>query len=104
MYKVYAETKQLHWDLIKNCDTLEEVEESIENIDTDKYFKYMVKEHTEKGDNYIKSGEFYKECFVEYSVKCSDKVNFEVKATTFKPSKMKQKEELRKEIDKYIRE
>ena len=102
MFKVYAETKELHWELFRNCNTLEEAEEVIKEIDTNIYFKYMIKEHTVKGDNYIRSGEFYKECKVEYSDNA--KVNFEVKATTFKPSKMKQKEELRKMIDKYTRE
>ena len=101
MYKLYAKTKQFEWQLIKNCNTLEEVDEEIEEIDKNIYFKYMVKEHTVKGDNYIKSGEFYQECSVEYSNNV--KTSFEVKATTFKPSKMKQKEELRKMTEEYLK-
>ena len=102
MYKLYAKTKQFEWHLIKNCNTLEEVDEEIEEIDKNIYFKYMVKEHTIKGDNYIKSGELYQECKVEYIDNAN--VSFEVKMTTFKPSKMKEKEELRRMVDKYTKE
>lgn len=61
----------------------------------------MIIESSEKGDRTVRRQELYQECTVEYSDDV--KTKFEVKATTFKPSKMKQKEELRRMTQDYLR-
>lgn len=102
MYKLYAQNKIIGWQLIKTSDDLDKLNLISETLTPKDYFEYMIIEHTEKGDRTVRRQELFQECTVEYSDDV--KVDFEVKATTFKPSRMKQKQELRKEIDKYTRE
>lgn len=99
MYKLYAQNILSGWKLIKTSDDLDEIELEGEKINPKQYAEYLIVEHTEKGDRTVRRQELYKEIPVEYLDDV--KVTFEVKVTTFKPSKMKQKQELRKEIDKY---
>ena len=100
MYKLYAQNKIKGWELIKTNDDLDKIDLAAEEIDPRNYFEYLIVEHTENGDRTIRRQELYQECTVEYTDDV--KVDFEVKATVFKPSRMKQKEELRKITEKYI--
>ena len=61
----------------------------------------MIIEHRKDGDRIARRQELFIECSVEYVDEV--KTSFEVKATTFKPSKMKQKEELRKMTEEYLK-
>lgn len=101
MYKLYAQSKKKGWYLFKNSDDLEELDLLAETIDAKEHCTYMIIEHTDKGDKTVRRQELYLECTVEYSDNV--KTSFEVKATTFKPSKMKQKEELRKMTQEYYK-
>lgn len=60
---------------------------------------YMIIEHSPKGDQVLERQELSRECKIEFVDKIDTK--YTVKAMTFQPSKMKQKEELRKMIEKY---
>ena len=101
MYKLYAQSKKKGWYLFKNSDDLDELDLLAETIDAKEHCTYMIIEHTNKGDRTVRRQELYQECTVEYSDDV--KTSFEVKTTTFKPSKMKQKEQLRKEIENYYK-
>lgn len=108
MYQLYIQSIKKGWidedeeirkgKLISN--DLDELELLAEKISPKKYLEYMIIEHRKDGDRTVRRQELYQECEVEYSDDV--KTSFEVKAVTFKPSRMKQKEELRKETDKYI--
>ena len=99
MYKLYAQNKITGWQLIKTSDDLDKLNLIAGTLKSNDYFEYLIVEHTEHGDSTVRRQELFQEIPVEYSDDV--KVNFEVKATTFKVSRTKQKQELRKEIDKY---
>ena len=99
MFKLYAQNKKTGWYLVKNSSDLDELDLLAETIDPKEHSTYMIIENTPKGDRTVRRQELYQECSVEYSDNV--KTSFEVKATTFKPSRMKQKEELRKMTEKY---
>lgn len=106
MFQLYAQHKLKGWvskdeklgSFVSN--DLDELELLAEKLDPKEYYEYMIVEHRKDGDSTVRRQELYQECTVEYSDDV--KVDFEVKATTFVPSRTKQKQELRKEIDKYI--
>lgn len=101
MYKLCALSKTKGWVNIEIPNDLEEIYKVIEEEITAKdYYSYILKERKDGTDYLIKSEQLFEEVEVEYSDDV--KVNFEVKTTTFKPSKMKQKQEFRKEIEKYL--
>ena len=102
MFKLYAQNKIKGWELVKTDEDLDELELFAETLKPKDCYEYMIIEHTPKGDRTVRRQELYQECEVEYSDDV--KVNFEVKATTFKPSKMKQKEELRRMTEEYLKE
>ena len=101
MYKLYGQNKITGWQLIKTSDDLDKLNLIAGTLRAKDYFEYMIIEHSEKGDSTVRRQELYDECKVEYVDDV--KVSFEVKATTFKPSKMKQKEELRKMTEEYYK-
>jgi len=100
MYKLYAQNKIKGWELIKSSNDLDEVELEAEKITSKAYYEYLIVENSSNGDRTVRRQELYQECEVEYTDDV--KVDFEVKAATFRPSRMKQKEELRKITEKYI--
>lgn len=100
MYKLYAQNRIKGWQLIKISNNLDELDLLAERFEPKDYFEYMIIEHSEKGDSIKRRQELSKECEVEYTNNFKKK--YEVKAVTFKPSKMKQKEELRKMTENYI--
>ena len=107
MFQLYAQNKLKGWvskdDRLGNfiSNDLDDLELLAEKLDPKEYYEYMIIEHTKEGDRTVRRQELYQKCKVEYSDNA--KVNFEVKATTFKPSKMKQKEELRKMTEEYLK-
>lgn len=107
MFQLYAQSKKKGWinkDDKIGCfvsDDLDELELLAEKFSPKEYYEYMIIEHRKDGDRIARRQELYQECTVEYSDDV--KTSFEVKATTFKVSRTKKKEELRKEIDKYYR-
>lgn len=106
MFQLYAQHKLKGWvskddelgSFISN--DIDDLELLAEKLDPKKYYEYIIVEHRKDGDVTVRRQELYQECIVEYSDDV--KVDFEVKAITFVPSRTKQKQELRKEIDKYI--
>ena len=101
MYKLYGQNKIIGWQLIKTSDDLDKLNLIAGTLRAKDYYEYLIIEHSEKGDSTVRRQELYDECEVEYTDDV--KVGFEVKATTFKPSKMKQKEELRKMAEEYTK-
>jgi len=101
MYKLYGQNKKKGWEEIAAKNSLEEINIAISNINSKEYYEYMVKESTKDGDNIIERKEFYEECEVEYSDNV--KTKFEVKATIFKPGRAKEKEQLRKMTEEYMK-
>ena len=109
MYKLYAQHKLKGWvnedARIKKgkfiSNDLDELELLAEKLDPIDYFEYLIVEHTELGDSTIRRQELSIECTVEYSDDV--KTCFEVNALMFKPSRMKQKEELRKMTEEYLK-
>ena len=109
MFHLYVQSIKKGWtdedeELKKGkliSDDLDELELLAEKLTPKKYLEYMIVEHRKDGDRTVRRQELYQECIVEYSDDV--KVNFEVKAIEFKPSKMKQKEELRKMTEEYLK-
>lgn len=107
MYQLYIQDKKKGWtdedERIKKgkliSNDLDELELLAEKLTAKDCYEYMIIEHRKDGDRTIKRQELYDECEVEYVDDV--KTSFEVKATTFKVSRTKKKEELRKEIDRY---
>ena len=101
MYKLYAQSKIKGWQLIKTSNNLDELDLLSEKIEPKEYYEYMIIEHSDKGDNIKRRQELYQECTVEYSDDV--KTKYEVKATTFKPGRAKEKEQLRKMTKEYMK-
>ena len=102
MCKLYAQNIIKGWELIKTSNDQDEIELLAETINPKEYREYMIIEHSNAGDSIKRRQELYQECEVEYTNNFKKK--YEVKAVTFKPSKMKQKEELRKMTEEYLKE
>ena len=100
MLKLYAEKIKGGWEEIEIPNDLEGAKEIADSLSPKEYFVCLIKERKNGQDNIVYRRELYKEVEVEYSDDV--KVNFEVKAISFKPSKMKEKQKLKKEIDKYL--
>lgn len=100
MYKLYAQKLQGGWEKIIQAGTLKEIEKEAQYLTAKEYFSYMVVEHSKEGDQVITRKKLYEECKVEFVDDIKSKV--EVKALTFKPSRMKKKEELRRLTEEYI--
>ena len=100
MYKLYAQKLDGSMEQITIEDSIENIDKEINQLSANEYYSYMVKTRVNGGDEIVKSGKLYKECKVEYVDDLKTKV--EVKAITFKPSRMKNKEELRREVRDYI--
>lgn len=109
MFQLYAQHKTKGWvDEDKNIKKgkfiskdLDELELLAEKLSPKDYFEYLIVEHRKDGDRTVRRQELYQECTIEYTDDV--KVDFEVKAIAFKPSKMKQKEELRKMTEEYLK-
>ena len=102
MYLLQGLSKKNGWETIEVSDNLETIYAVIEEKVTPKeYYSYIIKKRTKEGDDLVKSKQLFEECQVEYSDNV--KTKYEVKAITFKPSKMKQKEELRKMTEEYLK-
>ena len=100
MLKLYAEKLKGGWEELEIPNDLEAAKEVADSLSSKEYFVCIIKERKNGQDNIVYRREIYKECEVEYTDDV--KVDFEVKAITFKPSKMKEKQKLKKEIDKYL--
>lgn len=109
MYQLYAHSKKKGWiDRDENIakgkfisNDLDQLELLAEKFTAKDYYEYLIVEHRQDGDRTVKRQELYQECKAEYSDNV--KVDFEVKTITFKPSKMKEKEELRKMTEEYLK-
>lgn len=100
MYKIYGQNKKTGWEKIDTKKDLEEILKIAETIKPKEYYSYMIIKNNGNGDEVIDRKDFTRECKVEYVDEV--KTQFEVKATTFKPSRMKKKQELRKLTEQYI--
>ena len=100
MYKVYGQNKQTGWEKIDSTNDKEKAFKTAENINSKEYYSYMIIQNNGNGDEIIERKDFTRECTVEYVDEVKTKI--EVKATTFKPSRMKKKQELRKLTEQYI--
>lgn len=101
MYRVYGHNKFHGWERLDKhkITDLKEAQEIMRNLNPKEYYSAIIID-SEGGDHPVDRIDFSKECIIEYVDEVKTKV--EVKAMTFKPSKMKEKEELRKLTEKYI--
>lgn len=100
MYRIYGHNKQTGWEQIDTKKDLEEILKIAETIKPKEYYSYIIIQNNGNGDEVIERKDFTRECEVEYVDEV--KTKFEVKATTFKPSRMKRKQEERKMFEQYI--
>lgn len=101
MYRLYADSKIEHWKILKTHTNLDVIKKEAEKLTSKEYYSYIIKETINNTDNVIEQKSLFDECKVEFVDEI--KTNFEVKAISFKPSRMKQKEELRKMTEEYLR-
>lgn len=94
MYRLYAQKQQGGWDKIAVKETLDKIEKQASRLSAHEYYSYLIIKNEGNGDEIVKREVLSKECKVEYVEDL--KTDVEVKAMTFKPSRMKEKEELRK--------
>lgn len=102
MFQLYKQDKIKGW-VTKDeyiSDNLDELELIAGELTAKECYEYLIVEHRKDGDRTVKRQELYDECEVEYVDDV--KTSFEVKATTFKVSRTKQKQEFRKEVEKYL--
>ena len=101
MYLLQGLSKENGWETIETSDNLETIYAvKEEKVTPKKYYSYIIKKRTKEGDDLVESKQLFEECQVEYSDDVKPK--YEVKAITFKPSRMKEKEELRRMAKDYI--
>ena len=100
MYRLYADSRTEHWKILKTHTNLDVIKKEADKLTSKEYYSYIIKETINNTDNVVEQKSLFDECKVEYTDNV--KTDFEVKTTTFKPSRMKQKEELRKEIERYL--
>ena len=101
MYNVYAHHKIKGMEFIDSKETETEAEALVEYLKKSNYYSFLVVHKMPDRDEVVKRIDLTKECEVEYVDNLKPK--YEVKAMTFKPSKMKKKEQLRKEIEDYLK-
>ena len=101
MLKLYAERIKGGWEEKEVPNDLEGAKEIADSLSSKEYFVCIIKERKNGSDNIVYRREIYKECEVEYSDYV--KTDFEVKTTTFKVNRTKEKQELRKMTEEYLR-
>lgn len=100
MYRIYGQNKITGWEKIDSTNDKTKAYETAERISVKEYYSYMIIKNNGNGDEVIDRKDFTRECKVEFVDKVKTKI--EVKATTFKPSRMKRKQEERKMFEQYI--
>lgn len=100
MYKIYGQNKKTGWEKIDSTNDKKKAFKTAEHISSKEYYSYMIIQNIGNGDEVIDRKDFTRECTVEYVDEVKTKI--EVKATTFKPSRMKRKQEERKMFEQYI--
>lgn len=100
MYRIYGQSKKTGWEKMDATNNKEKAFEIAERISVKEYYSYMIIENNGNGDEVIHRKDFTRECTVEYVDEVKSKI--EVKATTFKPSRMKRKQAERKMFEQYI--
>ena len=100
MYRIYGQNKITGWEKIDVTNDKEKALKTAESISSKEYYSYMIIENIGNGDNVIAQESLYEECQVEYVDEL--KTKYEVKAVTFKSSRMKKKEELRRMTEDFI--
>ena len=100
MYKIYGQNKKTGWERIDSTNDKEKAFNTVENISSKEYYSYIIIQNNGNGDEVIGRKDFTRECTVEYVDEVKTKI--EVKATTFKPSRMKRRQEERKMFEQYI--
>lgn len=99
MYRIYAHQREKGWVIVDVKLSKEDAIEVADNLEPKNYYSYLVVEADENGEKVVQRKDLTKECEVEFVDNL--KTDYEVKATTFKPSRMKKKEELRKLTQNY---
>ena len=99
MYRLYAQKINGGYEKLLESLYIKDINKEINKINAKDYYSYMVIKNDGNGDNVITSKKLYEEVKVEYG---DIKTDIQVNATTFKPSKAKKKEELRKITRDYI--
>jgi len=112
MYRLYAQKQQGGWDKVAIKPNYEKTIKLLDKLKNDGYYAYMIIKNEGNGDEIVErnklqddeilehEGKKYKKCKVERTNDFKSK--YEVKGITFTPSRMKQKEELRRLTEDYL--
>lgn len=100
MYRIYGHNKKTGWEKIDTKEDLKEINKIAATLKPKEYYSYLIITNKGMGDEIVEQKDLSKECTVEYVDEVKTKI--EVKATTFKPSRMKRKQEERKYFEAYF--
>lgn len=100
MYRIYGYSKKNGRQKIDSTSDKKEAFEIASKINPKEYYSYVIVADIGNGDEVIGRKDFSRECTIEFVDEVKTKV--EVKATTFKPTRMKRKQEERKMFEQYI--
>lgn len=100
MYKLYAQKRDGGYDKITQKQTIEEIDKAISRLKATEYYSYLIIQNNGEGDIPYDRQVLSEPVKIEFTDK--DETSIEVKTHVFKPSKMKQKEELRRLTQDYI--
>lgn len=110
-YKLYAQTQQGSWEKVSTNDNLEKLRQGIKKLELTGYFAYMIVKNNNQGDEVIERDRFQedtkprknekekvKDFKSKYKVQDTDNP-----ITNISTSRAKQKEDLRKLTDEYLK-
>ena len=100
MYRIYEQNKVYGWELIDTKTDLKEAYKIAARLKPKEYYSYLIVVNKGMRDEIVDRKDLSKECKVEYVNEVQKK--YEVRAVTFKPSRMKRKQEERKMFEQYI--
>ena len=100
MFRLYAQKLSGSYEKIGQKKTLGEIEKLTNRLSPKEWYSYLIIKNDGEGDEIVTSHKFYEPVKIEFTDK--DETSVEVKTKVFKPSKMKQKEELRRMTQDYI--
>lgn len=100
MFRLYAQKHIGSYEKITEKKTAQEIEKVAARLKANEYYSYLIIENDGEGDSIYTRQVLSEPVKVEFVDK--DPTNIEVKTHVFKPSKMKEKQKFKKEIEQYI--
>lgn len=100
MFRLYAQKHTGSYEKITEKKTAQEIEKVAARLKSNEFYSYLIIENDGEGDSIYTRQVLSEPVKVEFVDK--DPTSIEIKTHVFKPSKMKQKEELRRMTQDYI--